>query len=233
MRTIHRYVRALAVAALLVSPSLPALAQSLGVYASFQQTGQTSIDASTVSANKQLGSIAPTAWVCNVGDNVGYVALGTLNVGVTVASGFRIPPAFCASLNSLGTTYIAAITPSGTTTFQVSTGTGWPAGSQFGTQSISVTTAPATGAVVTTPVTAGTSSALALAGATRVYLKICNESASKFIAYKFGAAAVLNAAGSMTLLPFGCDTYESSYVPSDAVNAIASAAATPITILSK
>lgn len=92
---------------------------------------------------------------------------------------------------------------------------------------------PASSSVTKTAATVGTSSAQALASGTRRYLKICNESASAFAAYNFGGTAILNSAGGKTLTPYQCDEYAESFVPSDAVNMIASAVSTPVTILSK
>lgn len=95
-----------------------------------------------------------------------------------------------------------------------------------------VTVAPASAAATTTAATVGTSSALALAGATRTYLMIKNESASAFISCKLAGTAALNTAGSITIAPYASISWEGSYVPSDAVNCIASASSTPATLVS-
>jgi hypothetical protein len=94
------------------------------------------------------------------------------------------------------------------------------------------TLAPATAAATVGAVTVTSSSAQALAGASRKYLLIKNESASAFIACRFAGTAALNTAGSITLAPYAGFTWESSYVPSDAVNCISSAATSPATFVS-
>lgn len=96
----------------------------------------------------------------------------------------------------------------------------------------SIVPKPETGAVTTTAATVGTSSATALAAGSRDYLALINASGSAFVACNFGGTAVVNGAGSITLSPYQSFTWESSFAPNDAVNCIASAAATPFTILS-
>ena len=54
--------------------------------------------------------------------------------------------------------------------------------------------------------------------------------AAATIACAFGAPAVLNGAGSITLPPLWHRSWEGSFVPTDAVNCISSVAATPATI---
>lgn len=86
-------------------------------------------------------------------------------------------------------------------------------------------------------VTVGTSSAQALAAATatRSFLLIQNLSNSANIACRFGAAAALNTAGSF-MIPagqtFSWDLRDPNQfaLPNTAVNCIASAASTPVTI---
>lgn len=99
--------------------------------------------------------------------------------------------------------------------------------------SVGVTATPASAAATTTSVSVGVSSAQALAGGTRKYLSLANQSATAVVACALAGTAVLNAAGSLTLPPYSSYTWESSYVPSDAVNCIASAATTPLTIVSQ
>lgn len=96
----------------------------------------------------------------------------------------------------------------------------------------SIVPKPETGAVTSTAVTVGVASALALAAGGRDYLALINVSGSAFVSCNFGGAAVLNGAGSITLSPYQSFTWESSFAPNDAINCIASAAATPFTILS-
>lgn len=81
------------------------------------------------------------------------------------------------------------------------------------------------------PVTVGTSSAQALAaGSANKFLDIMNESATATIACAFGATAVINGAGSITFPPGWHRSWEGTFVPTDAVNCIASGASTPATI---
>lgn len=96
------------------------------------------------------------------------------------------------------------------------------------------TPAPNTGTGSYMAVTVGVASAQALAaGAATKYLQIFNASATATIACRLGAAAVLNGAGSITLPPQWAATWDGSFVPSDAVNCIASVASTPATIGAK
>lgn len=96
---------------------------------------------------------------------------------------------------------------------------------------ISVSAAPTTSAATTTAATIGASSAQALAGGSRKYLLIKNESASAFIACRFAGTAALNTAGSITLAPYAGFTWEGTFVPNDAINCIASASSTPATLV--
>lgn len=81
-------------------------------------------------------------------------------------------------------------------------------------------------------VTVGTSSAQALppAALSRRFLAIDNESPTATVACAFGAAAAISSAGSFTIPPQNTRTWDGTFVPSDAVNCIASAGATPVTI---
>lgn len=92
----------------------------------------------------------------------------------------------------------------------------------------------ATRPAVTTNVTAGVASAQALAAQPRDYLMIANVSAAATIYVAFTQAAAVNGAGSIVIGPGLNIQWPSSdygYVPSDAINIIASAAATPVTII--
>jgi hypothetical protein len=100
------------------------------------------------------------------------------------------------------------------------------------TNPLPVLTYPVSGAGSAGPVTIGTSSGQALAGSAlgRRFLAIDNESVTATVACAFGATAALNTAGSWTIPPGMTRTWNGSFVPSDTVNCIASAAATPVTI---
>jgi len=84
---------------------------------------------------------------------------------------------------------------------------------------------------VYSPATIGaTSASCVTAGAASTFLDIVNESATATIAFNVGGTAVINGAGSITLPPLWHRSYENSFVPTDIVNCIASAGATPATI---
>lgn len=94
---------------------------------------------------------------------------------------------------------------------------------------------PITGTGGVTAVTVGTASAQAIAAATRTaILAFKNESTSASIAISLGGTAALNTAGSFTIPPGQLLTLSTpAYVPGDAINAIASAATTPMTVFAK
>lgn len=71
------------------------------------------------------------------------------------------------------------------------------------------------------------------AAAAHTILDIKNESTTATIACAFGATAAINTAGSYTIPPGWHRSWEGSYVPSDAVNCISSAATSPATIEAK
>ena len=81
-----------------------------------------------------------------------------------------------------------------------------------------------------TPATVGTVSVQVLAGAVRKFLAIDNESPSTMLACALGSTAMLNSAGSFTIPAGTTRTWDGSFVPSDAVNCVASAAGTPVTL---
>ena len=95
-----------------------------------------------------------------------------------------------------------------------------------------VLTFPVSTAGSTTAVTIGTTSMQALAAAVSVrrFLAIDNESVTAAVACAFGATAAINSAGSWTIPPGMTRTWNGTFVPSDAVNCIAGAANTPLTI---
>lgn len=82
-----------------------------------------------------------------------------------------------------------------------------------------------------TAVTVGAASAQAVAAATgpRKLVAIDNESTTATIACNFGGTAALNTAGSWTIPPGNTRTWAGPFVPTDAINCIASAGGTPAT----
>lgn len=105
-----------------------------------------------------------------------------------------------------------------------------------GTFAVQTTAVPAGTGGFTGSLSVGTASAqLAAAAARTARLAVKNESASASIAVCLGACtAALNTSGSMTIPPGQMLTLsDAAYVPGDAVNAIASSAATPVTVWSK
>ncbi len=90
---------------------------------------------------------------------------------------------------------------------------------------------PTSGTGSVSACTVGTTSAACAAAATsRVLVAIANESTSATIACSFGGAAALNAAGSWTIPPGDTRSWSGSFVPAEAINCIAGAASTPVTI---
>lgn len=104
-----------------------------------------------------------------------------------------------------------------------------------GNLKVSDTSVPTNGTGGVTAVTVGTSSAQAVAAATRTArLAIQNVSASASIACSLGGTAALNTAGSFMIAPGQLLTLSDPvYVPGDALNCIASAAGTPAMVWSK
>jgi len=95
---------------------------------------------------------------------------------------------------------------------------------------------PTTGTGGVTAVTVGTSSAQALAAASGnrlTMLALQNVSASASIACNLGGTAALNTAGNFQIGPGQMLTWNSTYIPQDAINCIASAASTPLTVMAK
>jgi hypothetical protein len=89
---------------------------------------------------------------------------------------------------------------------------------------------------IVTAVTVGTSSAQGVAGRTRNFLLVANDSASggATVAMAFGStAAVINGAGSITLVAGATIrfTQADGLVPNDALNFIASGAGTSVTVI--
>lgn len=84
--------------------------------------------------------------------------------------------------------------------------------------------------------TVGTTDAVIVAAASPAtrFLDIYNDSATATVCINFGATATISgttcAAGEITLPPLWHRSWENSFVPSDAIHAISSAAATPVTV---
>lgn len=96
------------------------------------------------------------------------------------------------------------------------------------------TLAPASSASNYTSATVTASSTQMLAAATtRAFLDLFNASTTATIACNLGGTAVINGAGSITIPPGWHYSWDGTYVPADAVNCIASAGSTPMTIGSK
>ena len=86
--------------------------------------------------------------------------------------------------------------------------------------------------------TVGTTDSTILAAGTAYYLlDIINDSPSATICVNFGATATISgttcAAGEITLSPLWHRSWEGSFIPTDAVHAIASAASTPVSVGAK
>ncbi len=108
-----------------------------------------------------------------------------------------------------------------------------------GTASIgSVTSKPTNSAGAYSAATVGTSSGSILAASTAtVYLEVINDSPTATVCVNVGSAATISgttcAAGEIPLGPIGSHLWNSSYVPSDQIFAIASASSTPVTVGAK
>lgn len=108
---------------------------------------------------------------------------------------------------------------------------GCPGGS--GTPS-TVISQPTAGAGGYSGTTVGVTSSTATITTPTVFLDIVNASASATVAFCFGACtAVINGQGSITLPPNWHRSWEGTFVPTDAVHWIASAASTPVTVGTK
>ena len=68
------------------------------------------------------GPLPRIALVTNYGSVVAFVALGVAGVTVTLANGIAVAPGASIALTLGAATYLAAITPSTTTTLSISTG---------------------------------------------------------------------------------------------------------------
>jgi len=82
------------------------------------------LSVTTVTSRVAFGTAGPVARVCNIGGLQAYVSLGGNAVTATLSGSIMVPQGACVSLNATGATYIAALTPSDTTTLQVELGTG-------------------------------------------------------------------------------------------------------------
>lgn len=82
--------------------------------------------------------------------------------------------------------------------------------------------------------TAGGTKLIDAAPSGRLYLSIVNESdpaTGAFLACAFGAVPAINTGGSFTFAPLGGQTWEGSWIPSDQVNCICSAASCAVTFI--
>jgi hypothetical protein len=87
---------------------------------------------------------------------------------------------------------------------------------------------------IVTAVTVAATSALGVAARTRNALLIVNQSPTATVSFAFGAtAAVTNGSGCITLAAGGqwSAVQTLGYAPSDAINFIASAGSTPVTVI--
>lgn len=92
--------------------------------------------------------------------------------------------------------------------------------------------------VYKTPATVGaTDSTIVAAGSVFYFLDLVNDSPTATICINFGAVATISgttcAAGEITLPPLWHRSWENNLVPNDAIHAIASAGATPMTLGTK
>lgn len=83
------------------------------------------LSVTTGSARIPLPSPGPTALLINTGSVTAYVNLGSATINATT-SGVPIGPGCATALSSVGQSYIAGITASGSTTLTVITGAGLP-----------------------------------------------------------------------------------------------------------
>lgn len=93
--------------------------------------------------------------------------------------------------------------------------------------------APPSGPITVIAASVGVSSAQVAAAATkrRMLVAIDNESSTATIACAFGATAALNTAGSFTITAGATRIWGNpGFVPTDAINCIASGASTPVTV---
>lgn len=91
----------------------------------FKPTGNTTLALTTTSARVALPSADTTVVVRNTGSVDAEISLGGSSVTATT-SNFLLPAGSAVSLSAVGSTYIAGITVSGSTSLAISTGTGTP-----------------------------------------------------------------------------------------------------------
>lgn len=133
MKTLRRISTAwLVVAALCVSavlsPARPQVPYGPGerVYQAFQFLWGTTLTPTTSSATTALTVPGFTAWVCNAGSDIAYVAIGISSVTASTSS-MPINLGQCVALYvPPGTGYLAAIAATSSTTLSVATGFGHP-----------------------------------------------------------------------------------------------------------
>lgn len=133
----RKYLALAAAAALALLAVGPAAAQSSSVYGKVQQPwsqqGKISggVSVTTTSAATALPPAGLSAWICNTGAVDAYVAFGTANtVAATVNGSSWLKSSTCGTydlfpyFNGGASTFLAAITASGSTTLAVETGIG-------------------------------------------------------------------------------------------------------------
>jgi hypothetical protein len=201
----------------------------------FQPTpsySQLSITSASASFSVALPS-GTVVIVYNTGSNDAYMKLG--NSTVTAAASNDVVKAGGWMAFTVGSnTFIAGFATGGTTSLNISGGTGLPTGSGGGSgggAGGTITTTPKTAAFSAPGCIVGTASAQCLAASTAVnHIQIQNASASASIACAFGATAALSSSGSIQLAPGQSALWgpSTSGVPFGALNCIAGAASTPL-----
>jgi hypothetical protein len=185
---------------------------------------------SASSARAVMPAGVSTIVVYNLGPADAYVTQGNAGITATTADDF-IGARCWMSFQSGSAAYLAAITGGGTTTLNISGGSGLPTGS-------GCVAAPKASTGAYASATAGASDVTILAAnGAQSFLDVVNQSPTQTVCLNFGAAATISgtscAAGEITLPPLWHRSWEGGFVPSDALHAIASAASTPLSVGAK
>lgn len=206
--------------------------------------GTDTLAVSTTSNRVALSApTAPTLWVSNPSANTVCVAVGNGSVvaafAAGVCSGTPVPPGAAAvPVGIAGNTNLAGVTLSGTATLTIREGNLVPI--TGATPIGSVIVKPTVGAGAYAPYTVGTVGAALSAPTPTLFLDVHNASASATVCIGGVSAPTISGtqcapggtAGSWVIpLPPGWHkSWENSFVPIDALYAVASAASTPVTI---